>query len=212
MNIIQTNHRPIAYKFLLLLLLLVFLCCCYLSCSVVVTCLALLLLLLLLSLATIATCYCCHYCCSLSLLLLVTQLLPATLLVHLPLTGIDNFRQRSNECAIDTIVRNSLPSTDRFWHRCYHTTLLLLLCLQILIFQVWLNLTNSAANTWVYSFTSRRVNQQIWVEYSTLENYCEPTRWWAINNILPVSLSGSAISILLVPLQEKVSCYKHSSS
>ena len=40
-------------------------------------------------------------------------------------------------------------------------TLLLLLCLQILIFQVWLNLTNSAANTWEYSLTSRRANQQI---------------------------------------------------
>lgn len=34
-----------------------------------------------------------------------------------------------------------------FWHRCYHATLLLILCLQTLIFQVWLNLTNSAANT-----------------------------------------------------------------
>ena len=137
MNIIQTNHRPIAYEFVLLLLLLVLLCCCYLSCSAavttvatVVTCLAMLLLLLLLSLATVATCYCCHYCCSLPLLLLVT----------LPLLA----------------------------------TLLLLLCLQILIFQVWLNLTHSAANTWEYSLTSRRANQQIWVEYSTLENYCDP--------------------------------------
>ena len=133
MNIIQTNHRPIAYEFvlLLLLLLLVLLCCCYyccyccyLSCSAAattiataVTCLALLLLLLLLSLATVATCYCCHYCCSLPLLLLVTLPIPATSL--------------------------------------------LLLCLQILIFQVWLNLTNSAANTWEYTLTSRRANQQI---------------------------------------------------
>ncbi len=58
-------------------------------------------------------------------------------------------------------------------------TLLLLLCLQILIFQVWLNLINSAANTWEYSLTSRRANQQIWVEYSTLENCYDPTRWWA---------------------------------
>ena len=33
-------------------------------------------------------------------------------------------------------------------------TLLLLLCLQILIFQVWLNLTNSAANTWEHTLTS----------------------------------------------------------
>ena len=48
---------------------------------------------------------------------------------------------------IDTTVRNSLPSTDRFWHRCYHATLLLIFCLQTLIFQVWLNLTNSASNT-----------------------------------------------------------------
>ena len=67
------------------------------------------------------------------------------------------FRQRCREeqfsvhgqltSAIDTTVRNSLPSTNRFQHRCYHTTLLLILCLQTLIFQVWLNLTNSAANT-----------------------------------------------------------------
>lgn len=48
--------------------------------ATVVTCLALLLLLLLLSLATVATFYCCHYCCSLPLLLLVTLLLPATIL------------------------------------------------------------------------------------------------------------------------------------
>ena len=162
MNIIQTNHRPIAYEFVLLLLLVLLCCCCYyccyycyLSCSAAaattvataVTCLALLLLLLLLSLATVATCYCCS--------------LPLPLLA----------------------------------------TLLLLLCLQILIFQVWLNLTNSAANTREYSLTSCLVNQQIWVEYSTLENCCEPTHWWAINNIFLVSLLGSAISILLVPLQ-----------
>ena len=71
-------------------------CCCYLSCSAAVTCLALLLLLLLLSLATVATCYCCHYCFSLPLLLLVTLLLPATILVRWSLTGTDNFRQRGN--------------------------------------------------------------------------------------------------------------------
>ena len=77
--------------------------CCYLSCSAAattvataVTYLALLLLLLLLSLATVATCYCCHYCCSLPLLLLVTLLLPATILVRWSLTGTDNFRQRGN--------------------------------------------------------------------------------------------------------------------
>ena len=33
MNIIQTNHRPIAYEFVPLLLLLVLFCYCYLSCS-----------------------------------------------------------------------------------------------------------------------------------------------------------------------------------
>ena len=96
--------------------------CCYLSCAAAaattvataVTCLDLLLLLLLLSLATIATCYSCHYCCSLPLLLLVTLLLHVTLLIHLPLTGIDNFCRRGNEGTIDTIGRNSLPSTDLF--------------------------------------------------------------------------------------------------
>ena len=65
------------------------------------------------------------------------------LLVNVPFSG-----------AIDTTVRNSLPSTDRFTHRSYHTILLLILCLQTLIFQVWLNLTNSANNTREYSFAS----------------------------------------------------------
>ena len=136
--------------------------CCYLFCSAAattvataVTCLALLLLLLLLlSLATVATCYCCHYCCSLPLLLLVTLLLRATILVRSTLTGKNISHPRATSGAIDTTVTNSLPSIDRFLHRCYHTTLLLTLCLQILIFQMWLNLTHSAANTWVYPLTS----------------------------------------------------------
>ena len=110
MNIIQTNHRPIAYEFvlLLLLLLLVLLCCyyccycCYLSCSAA-------------TVATTVACYCC-YLLLLSLLLFlataVTRYTAATCYntfssavagkrlfpVHGQLTG-----------AIDTTVRNSLP-------------------------------------------------------------------------------------------------------
>ena len=70
--------------------------------------------LLLLLLATLATCYRCHYCCSLPLMLLVTLLLPATILVRSASTGKENFRQRATYGAIDMTVRNSLPSTDRF--------------------------------------------------------------------------------------------------
>ncbi|KAI5002988.1 hypothetical protein ZWY2020_027638 [Hordeum vulgare] len=45
-----------------------------------------------------------------------------------------------------------------------------------------------------YSFTSRRANQQIWVEYSTLENCRDPTRWWAIaRQLLIVEQLGQAL-------------------
>lgn len=65
MNIIQTNHRPIAYDFVPLLLLLVLLCCCY-CCYLLSTA----------AVTIVATCYCCYYyrllCCYLLLLLLAT--------------------------------------------------------------------------------------------------------------------------------------------
>ena len=88
---------------------------------------------------TVVTCYYCHYCCSLLLLLLATLLLLAATLY---------WRHWYNKSGI--VCRQQ----TLFWHRCYHTTLLLILCLQTLIFQVWLNLTNSAANTREYSFAS----------------------------------------------------------
>ena len=84
-------------------------------------------------------CYCCHFVAAATYVPCYfsdTVVGDKQLLVNVPFSG-----------AIDTTVRNSLPSTDRFWHRCYHTTLLLILCLQTLIFHVWLNLTHSAANT-----------------------------------------------------------------
>ena len=39
---------------------------------------------------------------------------------------------------------------------------------------------NSAANTWEYSLAPLVSNQQIWVEYSTLENCCDPLYLWVI--------------------------------
>ena len=94
--------------------------------------------------ATTVACYCC-YLLLLSLLLFLatadTRYTAATCYNTFlaPLSGKHISRPRATSGAIDTTVRNSLPSTDRFWHRCYHTTLLLILCLQTLIFQVWLN-------------------------------------------------------------------------
>ena len=139
MNNIQTNHWPIAYEFFLLMLL-VLLYCCYYCCYYC----RLLLLLLATAVTTVfpCRCYCSLHCCYLLQFWFAWRWRELTISVDGQLG------------AIDTIVRNSLPSTDRFWHRCYHTTLVLTLCLQILIFQVWMNLINSAANTREYPLTS----------------------------------------------------------
>ena len=42
---------------------------------------------------------------------------------------------------------------------------------------------NSTANTWEYSLAPLVSNQQIWVEYSTLENYCGPLYLWVISSL-----------------------------
>ena len=41
---------------------------------------------------------------------------------------------------------------------------------------------NSTANTWEYSLAPLMLNQQIWVEYSTLENCCDPLYFWVFND------------------------------
>ena len=38
----------------------------------------------------------------------------------------------------------------------------------------------STVNTWEYSLAPLVSNQRIWVEYSTLENYCDPLYLWVI--------------------------------
>ena len=106
--------------------------------------------------------YCCYLSCSAATTVTCLALL-LLLLLLLSLATVATYYY----CSFPPLLLVTVPLL---------VTLLLLLCLQILIFQVWLNLTNSAANTREYSLISRRANQQIWVEYSTLENCCEPTR------------------------------------
>ena len=115
---------------------------CYVTLSRLVPCYkrdwaTLLLLLLLLSL-----CCCCHYwcylllccCCYYCSLLLRCYLLQDFVGAIPGEAFFSRIIARQRAGAIDTTVRNSLPLTHRFRHRCYHTTLLLILCLRTIIF------------------------------------------------------------------------------
>ena len=111
-----------------------------------------------------------YCCCYLSCSAAVTCLALLLLLLLLSLATVATCYCCHYCCSLPLLLLVTLPLL---------ATLLLLPCLQILIFQVWLNLINSDANTWEYSLTSRRANQQIWVEYVTLKNCYDPMCWWA---------------------------------
>ena len=133
LNIIQTNHRSIAYEFVPLLLLLVLLLLLLLSLATAFTTATVTLSLLMSLLLLLLCCYCCHYCYWLPLLLLLSHYSATnTLLQILSLSGVVEL-----------------------------TTQLLIL-----------------ENILLLPFVS---NQQIWVEYSTLENCCDPLHLWVIS-------------------------------
>ena len=139
MNIIQTNHRPIAYEFVLLLLLVLLCCyCCYYY--------RFLLLLLATAVTTAVPCHCYYslHCCYLLQFWYAGRWREQTISVNgqllAPLIQ-----------SLGIVCRQQIVSD---------TVVIILLCLQILIFQVWLNLTHSAANTWEYPLTSDwRINK-----------------------------------------------------
>ena len=93
--------------------------------------------------------YCCYLSCSAAaattVATAVTCLALLLLLLLLSLATVATCYCCHYCCSLPLLLLVTLPLL---------ATLLLLLCLQILIFQVWLNLTNSAANTWEYTLTS----------------------------------------------------------